>query len=329
MPLGARVAIGLVTLYVLWGSTFLGIRIAIETVPPLLAAGLRWSLAGGLLYAAVRPRGGSDWTAWARSAAYALLLVVASNGGVTWAETRVPSGLAAVAIATVSPWLVVLDAVRPGGRRPGAVTVAGVLVGVVGVALLVDPRGAADPVAFAVLLGAAFAFALGTTIARLRPDDGPPLVSTARQMLAGGGVLLVLAAANGERVPSEVSVASAAAITALALLGSIVGLSLYGWLVRNTAPAVVGTYACANPIVALALGAGLAGEPLGARTVAAAALVVAGVALVTAGQASPLPVLVDWWRRMVYVRPTGGADAPHHRPRGLVERTRAAAAKAR
>ena len=142
--LGVRVAAALITLYLVWGSTFLGIRIAVETIPPLHMAATRWVLAGGLLYALVRPAGGSSWRSWARAAGLSVLLIVASNGGVTWSETRVASGFAALAIATVAPWLVVLDAARPGGKRPSLVTAVGVLLGVAGVATLVDASDAVD-----------------------------------------------------------------------------------------------------------------------------------------------------------------------------------------
>lgn len=327
----AWIAAGLVALYVLWGSTFLAIRIAVETVPPFLAAGARWCVAGGLLYAWFRPVGGTPARGWAWSAALALLLVVASNGAVTWAQTRVASGFAAVAIATVAPWLVVLEAVRPGGRRPSLATAAGVLIAVMGVASLVDRTAPVDPAAFAALLGAAFSFALGSTIARRLPADGAPVAESARQMLAGGAVLLGMAAASGESLrPADVSWASLAALAWLAAMGSAVGFTIYAWLVRVAPPALVGTYACVNPVIALALGAAVAGEALTGRMMVAAVLVVAGVAAITVGQTtSPLRPLVDWWTRRAYPGADGGADEDHVGARRLVARPGAAPAEAR
>lgn len=303
IPIRWRIGAGLLGVYVLWGSTFLAIRLAVDTIPPFHVAAVRWCLAGGLLYAVARPAGGSSWRAWGVSLALSVLMVVLSNGGVTWAETRVPSGLAALGIATVAPWLVVLEALRPGGRRPTALTALGVGVGVVGVGSLVDPSSPVDGPAFAALLGAAFAFALGSTIARVRPESGGPVVATARQMLAGGGLLVLVALVSGETVaPGAVSTTSLAAMAWLVLCGSIAGFTVYSWLVQVAPPAVVGTYSCVNPVVALTLGAWLVDEPLTARTVLAGGLVVAGVALVTVGQAlrrtDPPAAKVDWSARV-------------------------------
>lgn len=304
IPLEWRIAAGLLTLYVLWGSTFLAIRLAVDTLPPFHMAAARWCLAGGLLYTVVRPKGGSSWRDWGYSLGLSTLLVVLSNGGVTWAETRVPSGLAALGIATVSPWLVVLEALRPGGRRPSLLTAAGVVVGVAGVGSLVDPGSRVDVPAFVALLGAAFAFALGSTVVRLRPENGGPGVGTARQMVTGGGLLVLAALVSRETVVvADVSLLSLGAVVWLALFGSIAGFTVYSWLVQVAPPAVVGTYSCANPVVALALGAWLAHEPLTARTLIAGGLVIAGVGLVTAGQAlgrvSPPAAKVDWSTRVV------------------------------
>ncbi|MCB9684400.1 MAG: EamA family transporter [Alphaproteobacteria bacterium] len=330
VPQRVRVVGALIALYLLWGSTFLGIRLAVETVPPLTAAAARWLLAGGLLYAFVRPPGGSTWRAWGGSALLSVFLVAASNGGVTWAETRIPSGIASLGIATVAPWLVVLDALRPGGRRPTAITVAGVVLGMLGVASLADPRSPVDPVALVVLLGAAFAFAVGSTVARAVPPSGSAAAATARQMLAGGALLLALGLLGGEAPwTAHPSTTSLLALVWLALSGSLAGFTLYGWLVRSAPAAVVGTYACANPIVALALGAAVLGEPLGPRTLVAAALVVAGVGLVVLGPwlAGPPRRKVDWSADGV----DGGADdgAGRGGPGRLVGGPGAPAAQAR
>jgi drug/metabolite transporter (DMT)-like permease len=332
--LALRIGAGLLAIYLLWGSTFLGIRLVVETIPPLLGASLRWCLAGGLMYAALRPAGGSSWRQWGQSAALSVLLVVASNGGVTWAETRVPSGLASLGIATVSPWMVVLEALRPGGTRPSWLGVLGVLVGIAGVASLVDPGAAVDGLGLIVLLVAAFSFSLGSTLSRTWPERGEPLVAVARQMIAGGLILLVLAWAFGEPLSLRgASPLSLGAVVWLALMGSIAGYSLFSWLVRVARPEVVGTYACVNPVVALSLGAWLADEQLTPRMVGAAGLVIVSVALVTLSRALQSRAKLDWKvdreSPVVYPAPSGGADAHHDSARGLVERTRAPATQAR
>jgi drug/metabolite transporter (DMT)-like permease len=327
--LALRIGAALLAIYLLWGSTFLGIRLVVETIPPLLGAGLRWCLAGGLMYAALRPAGGSSWRDWAHSAALSVLLVVASNGGVTWAETRVPSGLAALGIATVSPWMVVLEALRPAGSRPSPLAVLGVLVGIAGVASLVDPSAAVDGLGLVVLLVAAFSFSLGNTLARSWPERGEPLVAVARQMIAGGLILLLAAWIGGEPLSLQgASALSLGALLWLALMGSIVGYSLFSWLVRVARPEIVGTYACVNPVVALSLGAWLADEEVTPRMVGATALVILSVAMVTLSRAK-----VDWkvdrQPPVVYPAAPGGADAHHDSARGLVERTSAPATQAR
>jgi drug/metabolite transporter (DMT)-like permease len=326
IPLGWKIGAALLALYLLWGSTFLAIRLAVETIPPMAAAAFRWIPAGLVAYAVARPSGGSSWKAWIRSAGLAILLVVASNGGVTWAETRVPSGLAALAVASVSPWLVVLEALRPGGRWPTRTASHGVIAGVLGVARLADPRSShVDPLGFAVLLIASFAFALGSTLSRLAPEPGPPLAPVARQMIAGGVILVAVSWLAGERPdPAAISATSVAAVAWLAVMGSLAGFTIYAWLLRVATPALAGPYSSVNPVVALLLGALVAHEQITTRNAIGAALVITGVTLVTIGQleTSPIRRVMDWWTG-------GGDDADARGPRGLVARSRATAAKAR
>lgn len=289
-----RVALALGCVYLLWGSTYLGIRVAVESIPPLLAAALRWLLAGGVMLGwsalregrpAARPR------EWGRAALAGALLIVAGNGFVTWAETRVPSGVAALGVATVSLWMVLLDWLRPGGTRPGWRVLLGVLLGLAGVALL-GGGGHVDAAGLLALLLAALGWSVGSLWLRGGRSTTPPLRATAMQMLAGGGMLLLLALILGEGAAVRglaVTQRSILGVLYLAGAGSLAGYTLYQWLLRATSPAVVSTYACVNPVVAVALGWLLGGEAYGARTLLTALLIVASVALIIASRVRPSP----------------------------------------
>jgi drug/metabolite transporter (DMT)-like permease len=274
---------GLATIYVVWGSTYLGIALAIETMPPLVMAGVRFLLAGAVLYLLagglrLRPSR-SDWT-------FALvtggLMLGVGNGGVSWAQQTVASGIAALVIASIPLWIALLDRLLFGARL-SPVTFAGIAVGFGGVAILLDPRGAVDPTGGTVLLVAAAGWSLGTLLTRGRSLGLPPLAAAGMQMLCGGAVLIPAAAANGElgdvRV-SAISATSAGALAYLVVFGSLLAFSAYVWLVRNTSVSLVSTYAYVNPVVAVLLGSAFLDEEVTARTLLAGAIVVAAVALI-------------------------------------------------
>jgi drug/metabolite transporter (DMT)-like permease len=293
--LGLRVALALLAIYVIWGSTFLAIRIGVETIPPFLLAAGRWLLAGSCLYAFARARGAERPRArqWGTAALLGALLVFFSNGGVTWAETRVPSGLAALFIASVSFWMVLLDWLRPGGTRPAARVAAGVVLGFCGVALLAGPKGGGldvDPLGLAVLLLSALSWSIGSLAAPRLARPAAPLLAAAMQMLAGGVYLVLASLATGEPArfsPRAVSAASLVSLVYLAVFGSLVGFTLYLWLVRVAAPALVSTYACVNPVVAVFLGWALLGETITPRVVMATAVIAGAVAIVVSSRAKP------------------------------------------
>lgn len=274
------------TIYLLWGSTFLAIRVGVETIPPLLMCSLRWLLAGAALYLFARRRGAARPTLleWRTSILLGALLIVFSNGGVTWAETRVSSGVAALFIASVSFWVVLLDWLRPGGKRPLLNVALGVAAGFSGVALLVgrhDEGFRVDPLGAVVLLVAALSFSIGSLASTRVPRATSPLLFVAMQMLAGGAMLLFASIVLGERVSlAKVSLLSAASLLYLAVAGSLVGFTLYLWLMRVAPPALVSTYACVNPVVAVFLGAVLLHEPITPRVLVATAAIVGAVALV-------------------------------------------------
>ncbi len=279
-------------LYVVWGSTYLAILFAIETLPPFLMASLRFFIAGTLLYAwsrAVLGAAAPRLAQWRAAAIVGVLLLVGGNGLVVWSEQRIASGVAALLVGTVPCFMVLLDWLRPGGVRPTGRVVAGLVLGLLGLLWLVGPDsvmggGRADLVGAAALIVASFSWAFGSSYSRHASMPGSPFLSTAMQMLAGGVGLLILAVARGEPwqfTAAAVSLRSVLSLAYLVVFGSIVAFSAYVWLLRVSTPARVSTYAYVNPVVAVLLGAAFAGEALTARMLVAAAVIVSGVALIT------------------------------------------------
>jgi drug/metabolite transporter (DMT)-like permease len=283
-PIAIWSALGAV--YLIWGSTYLAIAIAVQTLPPLFSAGLRFCLAGLILlgFVAIRRglRVGRDRIVAA--AIVGLLLVVGGNGFVVLAERTVPSGLTALIIASVPLWIVIFR--RLAGDRINVSTFVGVAVGFAGVAFLVVPRGAsgaADASGLLLLLVATISWALGTFLApRVRmPHDS--LLSTGIQQLAGGIVLVLLGAALGELGHLEPATWSSNSLLAMAYLvvfGSLVAFTAYSWLLQHAPVSLVSTYAYVNPVVAVFLGALVLAEPVTPSIVIGAAIIVAAVAFI-------------------------------------------------
>lgn len=289
-PPRALVIAAFAVIYLVWGSTYLAIRVAIETLPPFFMAGTRFLIAGGLLYAWSRVRGAPapGRRQWAAAAALGSLFLLFGNGGVVWAEQRVPSGLAAVLVALLPIWTAVIEWIRPRGRRPGVVTVVGLLTGFAGVALLFAPSGGAathvDPIGGAVLIMASLSWAIASVLSKGMPLPASGTQSSGMQMLAGGVMLMAAALATGEAGAvnlATVSPRSGAALLYLIVFGSLLGFSAFTWLLQVASPARVATYAYVNPIVAVFLGWLLLGEPVGARDLIAGGIIVAGVVLIT------------------------------------------------
>jgi len=296
----SRIIAAFAAVYLIWGSTYLAIRLAIDTVPPFVMAGTRFMIAGTLLFLWARSRGAPAPTRrnWVGALIVGVLLLGSGNGAVVWSEQRVPSGLTALLVATVPVWTVVVEWVTGNRERPHGRTVIGLLVGLAGVALLVAPGEVAggprvDPVAALVLMGGSISWAIGSVYSRRAGLPGSPQLATA--MLCGGAALLVAATVSGELAafrPSAVTGRSLLAVLYLIVFGSLIGFSAFVWLLRVSTPARVSTYAYVNPAVAVLLGWALAGEPLSARTLLAALVIVAGVVLITSGgsrDAPPLP----------------------------------------
>jgi drug/metabolite transporter (DMT)-like permease len=284
----AKVLFSFAAVYLIWGSTYLAIRYAIETLPPFLMAGVRYLIAGAILYVFARRSGAPAPTRrhWGSAFVLGALLFVGGNGGVVWAEQHIASGLAALLVATVPLWMVLLDWLRPGGSRPGGAVAAGLVLGTLGVALLVGPgaaEGAVDLLgAGAVILGA-LAWAAGSLAAGRLPLPKEMALASAMEMLAGGALLSVVGLLAGEGGRLSLAAVTPRSLLALAYLitfGSLVAFSAYLYLLRETSPARAATYAYVNPVVAVALGALLGGEALSSRMIAASAVIVAAVALI-------------------------------------------------
>jgi drug/metabolite transporter (DMT)-like permease len=278
--------------YVVWGSTYLAIRIAIETIPPLLMAGTRFLVAGAILYAWARARGAPRPGARAMRDAALLgaLFLFIGNGGLVWAETRVPSGLAAVLAATTPFWTVLIERLRGSQAAVRPAVYAGLALGLIGVVLLMLPGGheeAVDLLGAGVILVAAlvWAYAMVMTRSLTLPESGA--VSAAVQMLAGGVLLIAAGSLGGEWsgfVPSGASLRSLLGLGYLIAFGSLVAYSAFTWLLRVAPAGRVSTYAYVNPVVAVLLGWLLASEPFGGRELAASAVIIAGVVLIISGR---------------------------------------------
>jgi drug/metabolite transporter (DMT)-like permease len=288
--LGIVLAYG--SLCIIWGTTYLAIRYAIATLPPFLMAGTRFLLAGAILYALARLRGDPRpaMRDWRFAVLVGALIVVGAQGGVVWAEQRIPSGVTAVLAATTPMWLLLLEWLRPGGRRPRLGLVAGVLVGFAGVVVLVGPwqtgSGRIDPLGVGVVLGSALCFAISALFMHQRLSSRSQTMVTGSWMLCGSLLLLALASVRGDWGHfslGQVSLVSALAWGYLVLVGSVLAFTIYFWLITAWAPAPASTYAYVNPVVAMALGFFVAGEPLTPRIALAATVILGSVVLVTLG----------------------------------------------
>ena len=287
------IALGMLVLYVVWGSTYLAIAIAVETIPPFLMAGARFLLAGTILLAWTRARGGTGFVAptrreWRDMTVIGALLLGGGMGMVAFGEQTIPSGITALLIALLPAWIAIFGRILLGERLP-LLAVVGIIVGFAGVGILVGPSlgggtGGLDPLGLAAVIVSPIAWSLGSLFASHRatlPRD--PLVNTGGQMVAGGLVLFGMAALAGEFGrfdPAGVSLESIAAFVYLTVVGSLLAFTAYGWLLRVAPLPLVATYAYVNPVVAVILGAIVLQEPIDARTLLAAAIIVGAVALI-------------------------------------------------
>lgn len=276
--------------YLLWGSTYLAIRFAIQTLPPFLMAGIRFVIAGGLLYLWARLRGAPRplRSHWRSAGLIGALLLLGGNGGVVWSQQFVPSGITALIVATVPLWMVLIQAVWSREAGPSPFAWFGIFLGLAGIWFLAAPDHAEVQgipfFATATLLLAALSWAAGSLLTRKLPLPNSSPLAIGMEMLSGGLCLLTASAAAGEWSrfdPSGVSAASLTALGYLIVFGALVGFSCYIWIVKVTPPSLSSTYAYVNPIVAVGLGWAFAGEALTPRTLTGAAVIVAAVFLIT------------------------------------------------
>ncbi len=275
------VLLALASVYFIWGSTYLGMRIALETVSPFVLGAARFLAAGAILFVILRVRG-TPWPSarsWAGAAVTGVLMLTLGNGFVAVAqEAHVDSGVAATVVATMPVWMAVGGSLL--GERPTAREVAGLLLGLAGVAIL-QGGGSLSAGGWGALaiVAAPITWAAGSLLSRRMNLPGG-LSAAAAQMLAGGAAMALVAVVRGEHLPTHVDGRGVLAIVYLVVFGSLLGFTAYGYLLRTTRPAIASSYAYVNPIVALVLGAGIAGEELSLLKLGACAIVVAGVVVV-------------------------------------------------
>ncbi len=289
--LRGRVLAAYLIVAIVWGSTYLAIRVGVMHIPPFLFAGVRFLTAGALLGAFALWRGERlphSPRVWALLALLGGLFFLGGNGGVVWAEQFVPSGLAAVYVVTVALWTAGFDALIPGGKaKLNSIVVAGLMLGFFGSMLLVgvtpaelvqaDLRG---PIAL--ILGSA-SWALGTVLAKRLRLQVPVTLSSATQMFAGGALMLGAGVLSREPVPASIPLGAITAFAYLVVFGSILTFTAYTYLMRNASPTVVGTAAYINPVVAVLLGWAFLSEPITARTLLAMGIILSSVLLIQLG----------------------------------------------
>jgi len=291
-PSPVKIVLAFAAVYTLWGSTYLAIRLAIETLPPFLMTGTRFTLAGLILFVWAVLKGERfipPLDLWRRALVIGGLLLLGGNGGVVWSERYVATGLAALLVSTEPLWVVILNwAISR--QRPNWKVLLGILIGLVGVAMLVGDGLSSNGqskwtlVAGGVVLVAAFSWAAGSVYSSRRPLKVSTLMAAGMQMLAGGFLLLLLAVVTGDPLRLNLANASWTSIGAffyLLIFGSLVGFTAYSWLLNNVAPARAATYAYVNPVVAVLLGWLVASEPLTRQMLIAAAVIIGSVILIT------------------------------------------------
>ncbi len=287
-----RLVASLASVYVIWSSTYLAMRIVVHELPPLLSAAIRFAIAGAVMMIYALRKGATlpTWRDWVRVLPVGVFLFVGGNGFVSIASQSILSGGTAVVCALMPLWAGVLGTLT--GVRPTAREWLSLVVGFVGVLVLLGgPSLAGEPIHIVLLICSPMLWAAGSLISRRTKDVGgthAPLVGPAMQMLTGGAALSILALVRGERMPIDASATSYLALGYLIVFGSLVAFTAYAWLLRNARPVVATSYAYVNPILAVLIGAALYGEPLGWTTVVANVLIVGAVMLaLTRRQSAP------------------------------------------
>ena len=290
----ARLIAAFAAVYIIWGSTYLAIRFGVETIPPFLMAGLRFATAGSIMYFWARKSGAKVPTKieWRSTAIIGVSLLCIGNGGLTWSEQRVPSGIAALLVAIVPLWMVLLDWLGHNGKRPGKLVITGLGLGFIGVIILIGPdqlldHKSIDLAGVGAILVASFSWAYGSLYSRKAQIPSSQVMATAMEMITGGVALFLVSLFSGEMRsfdPGAVTLRSWLSLGYLFLFGSIIGFSAYSWLLRNTTASRVSTYAYVNPVIAIFLGWLIAGEQLNSHVFIAAGVIVLAVIMIITSQ---------------------------------------------
>ena len=294
-----KIWIALLALYIVWGSTYLAIRFAVETIPPFFHASVRFLISGAILYIWRRSAGDPAPTLsnWKSTAIVGAALLLGGNGLVAWAEQRVPSGIAALMITTSPFWLVLFEALRAGGTKPTWQAILGLFVGFGGVFILIGPteitgaEGVFDPFGITLLLFAPLFWSMGSIYARGADMPKSTLLSTGMQMLTGAVALFIVSMMKGELSGFSLGLVSMRSWLGLAYLitfGSLVGFVSYGWLLHNAPVSLMSTYAYVNPVVAVLLGNLFADEPLNGRILIATAIIIGSVVFINSARKAPV-----------------------------------------
>jgi drug/metabolite transporter (DMT)-like permease len=294
LALNVRIWAALATIYIVWGSTFLAIAVAVRDLPPFLSMALRHLVAGALLFAWVWYRRGGHLQLgrreWGAAFIFGGALFLAGHGGLAWAQQDVPSGVAALLVGTIPLWFAILARVAF-GERLGRRALAGLVLGFAGLALLVDPSAeeGAKPIGVLVIAFSAFAWAAGSLWSRRLPLPQDTLLSAAMGMLAGGALLAVVSGLGGELDDARFTADALGAIGYMVVVGSLIGFSAYVWLLKVAPPSTVSTYAYVNPVIAVILGWAFNDEVITGRTLLAGAAIVVGVALMVSRRVEEEP----------------------------------------
>ena len=294
-----QVMLAFAAIYVVWGSTYLAIKYAVETLPPLLMAGTRFLVAGSVLYAWARSTGAPAPTRaqWRAAAGIGALYFLLGNGLLSWAEQRVPSGESALLVATMPLWLVVFEALSGSAPIPGIRIIGGIALGLAGTAVLVaaplpgNGHGV-DLLGAAALVVASATWAWGSLPSVRRHGPPSPFLGAGMQMLAGGTMLVLVGTATGDLARLDLGAVAARSVVGfgyLIVFGSLVGFTSFAWLLHHVPPGRVATYAFVNPVIAVLIGWALGGESLGPRVLVASVLVVAAVALIVTADHGEVP----------------------------------------
>ncbi len=284
----SKIWLALIALYIVWGSTYFGIKVAIETIPPFFQAGTRFLVSGLILFLWQRSAGYEMPTRkqWISTAIIGNLLLLGGNGLVSWAEQFIPSGIAALIIGSIPMFLVLAEALRPGGMKPNWQAIVGLLIGFTGIFILVGPSGISgsatklNPFGVAALLSACLFWAIGSIYSKSADLPKSSLMTTGAEMLMGSVGLFIVSLVTGELNgwnPAEVSARSLGGLAYLITVGSIVGFGSYIWLLQNAPISLVATYAYVNPIVAILLGSWLGNETLEPRIWLATGIIIGSV----------------------------------------------------